>query len=249
MFDATYSRLRRMFKKYEAAGVAPEDFYGRNPRAGKTYEEQFGEAARFSAAIGAPVAAVEWQSAPVLHADTLPRVEQMLRAAGVRDLRDSAQQCLKWSAWLQPHVERTFNVPAILTIGQLWYEDKALFSPDWGQLHRMYANGFTLDDFGRTGGGVNFHAWLTLGSGEIFDFTLLSSLALALPRQWGPLAGHALGGYPEEVMERHRFVPMVLGSAYAERVSNNSPVRLLARGPEELSELPQFLAAVPIGFR
>lgn len=113
-------------------------------------------------------------------------------------------------------------------------------------LYKWYSHGFEIDDFGQSGQGLNVHAWLTLPSGEILDFTLLSTLAAALPNQWGQWKGHVLGGYPAEVLNGHRYVPMVLGDLYAERVNENSPVPMLAVTTAELQTFPKFLAVTPI---
>lgn len=223
------------------------DFHARDPRGPGTYREQFEQAAHFSAALGTPVGRIDWLAEPALRPDRMDTIEHMLREAGVRDLRDSAAQCLKWSAYLAPYVERAFGMRATLTVGQLWRGQKPVYDPTWQQLRRLYEQGFTPEDFGGGATGMNFHAWLTLATGEILDFTLLSSLAAVVPDAWGPLAGHALGGYPEAVFEHHHYVPMVLGSAYAERLNSNSPVPLLATGPDDLPKFPMFIAAVGDG--
>ena len=248
LLDAVLGRLRLAARPAtEAVPLQVTDFHNRAQIESANYREQFLQAERFAGAIGAPLESVRWLSEPVLQVDTLEVIDRLLREAGVRDLRDSAAQCLKWSAYLRPYVERAFGVRAVLTVGQLWRNQTPIFAPTWDQLHRMHDEGFTIADFGEEGTGMNIHAWLTLATGEILDFTLLSSLAAALPNSWGRLAGHALGGYPEEVFEHHRYVPMVLGDAFAVRVNNNSPVPLLAQSADDLPKLPMFVAAVANG--
>jgi len=233
--------------KNSAVGTfRPEDFYGLQPRSAHAYREQFDVAENFTCAIRASVERINWIDKSVINDETPSIIEPMLMAAGITDLRQSKAQCLKWSAYLVPHVERAFGIRAILTIGQLWRENDPLFNPTWEQFHRLHEEGFSLEDFGKNGTGFNFHAWITLETGEILDFTLLSSLADAVPKKWGEMAGTVVGGYPEEVIKHHQYVPMVLGLDFAHTLNKRSPVALLAKSAHDLPKLPMFVAAVPI---
>lgn len=202
------------------------------------YRVNFERAAEFTSACGFPRIKVKWRAGDVID-EKGSFLEPSLRAAGVRDLRQSACQCLKWCHFIAPSVQKELGCNVWLTMGQIWRRGKPVFNPTWADMKRWCNSGFGHADFaGRKG--FNLHAWLTLDSGEIIDPTYFSSLAMANPEIDGKMSGAVAWGRDPQAIENHRYFPMAVGSAFAEAIDAKSVVPLLATTPEELPEIPCY---------
>lgn len=236
------SLWHRVFNNSNDLASSPTDihrrFLSKKPQRGAAYRDQFNDAIAFAKLVGCHVDSVSWTETSVLERVEPSMIETALRAAGIDDLRDSAGQCIKWSQFIRPYLEDVIECPLYLTIGQLWRNGKPVYAPSWEQLYHWKSEGFRIADFGPSGGGFQLHAWLTLPSGEILDFTLLSSLAAAAPKGWAKAAGQVIGGYPVEVFQGHEFIPMVVGDEYAIRLNEKSPVPFLAETAVDLPIIP-----------
>jgi hypothetical protein len=247
MLRTIWQRLSTTVSTFCGQSGIQAQFLQREPRRGAPYRQQFEEAVGFTRALGCSVEPVHWTEASVLEERVDPAtIERVLRAARIEDLSQSAVQCIKWSAYIRPYLEEEIGSPVWLTIGQLWRKGKPIYGPSWQVLDRWHKEGFGMADFGESGTGFQLHAWLTLSSGEILDFTLLSSLAAFVPQTWLPMAGSVIGGYPTHAFEGHEFVPMVVGDDYAIRLNAKSPLPILARTSDDLAAVPVAAILHPI---
>lgn len=201
------------------------------------YKEDFEKAIAFSRRIGSITASLPVKLAQndrLITQESWNLVEKELHKLGVTSLKNSASQCLKWSHALKPTVEKALGVEIMLTVGQVYFQERPVFNPTLEVCERWYFNGMSHEDMKN---GINIHAWYTLPNLEIMDLTLLSSVAEI--KKMPELEGHLIVGFPGE-LGHHRYVPIVLGNKFAEEVSLKSPIRLLVENvtPKELNSYP-----------
>ena len=162
------------------------------------------------------------------------------RAAIVHD----GEATVRARAFLQPAAETVLGKRVWLTIGQLWKEEQWIFAPSFSDLERWTTQGFSISDFeGKQG--LDFHAWLTVETGEIIEPTFLTTLASVKPKIFGDMAGTAVWGRDPNVLLGHRYIPMLIGLEAAETISSMAPVPLLARSHDELRHAPAAIVMIP----
>ena len=114
-------------------------------------------------------------------------------------------RCVGISQLLKPIVEEVFDSEVYLTIGHILLNGEALFRSSEDELYEIFKDGINEIDRNK----VNTHAWLTLDSLEIIDFTF--------PTTYGVLCGHPklMGGtiakHPEDAPEGMVYEPMLVG--------------------------------------
>ncbi len=207
------------------------------------YQSSFSRAVVFSEKCGFEVNAPLFHGSDVLGSDG-NFLAPVMQAAGVRDATKSAGQCLKWCHWLAPSFEKQLGCRVWPTLGQIWKGDRSIFNPTWDDLKRWSKAGIQIEDL-RGREGINFHAWLTLESGEILEPTLLSSLARVLGGTYTRYAGAVVWGRDPGVLNGHRYFPMAVGREFAEAIDRNSVISLLATNADELHQLQQVLVYEP----
>lgn len=198
------------------------------------YQTDFANAIRFTESCGLSVERPSWKPHEKLEAEGT-FLEPALRAAGVKDLTKAAFQCLKWSHYLAPHLEQKLGRRVWLTIGQIWVDDRALFSPTWRDLRKWAKRGITIDEMRKRGSsGINLHAWLTVDSGEVIEPTLMTSIATSSPDKYPHFLGAIGWGQPTDILSDHKYFPMAVGAEFAECLHTKSQIGLLASNPQEL---------------
>ncbi|HGX3311206.1 TPA: hypothetical protein ACNH8R_002231 [Pseudomonas aeruginosa] len=210
------------------------------------YLSNFERAIQFTKQCGFKEVAPIWVDRDILDKDG-SFIEPAFRAAGVVDPTMAAGQCLKWCHYLAPYLERQIGYTVWVTIGQLWYGDRQIFSPTWADLRRWSRAGITLDELHQGGRkGINLHAWLTLESGEIIEPTFGSSLAAFAGDGYAQLSGAVVWGRDPHVLD-HRYLPMAVGRAFAEAIGHRSEMPLLATDAASLHSLPMLLVPTSFG--
>ncbi|KAA8701325.1 MULTISPECIES: hypothetical protein [Pseudomonas] len=200
------------------------------------YRAWFLHAVKFTNAQGFKVAKPNWLSSPISESDDF--LDRALLTAGVSDASKSAFQCLKWSHFLAPHIEASLGRKVYVTIGQLWRGDTVAFNPSWEDLKRWCKRGISLADISSQGRqGINLHVWLTVESGQIIDVSLPSSLARIFPdKEYGKYLGGMIWGIPPQMYGDYFYLPMAVGSSFAEAIGSCSELKLIARNSNELNE-------------
>lgn len=240
-----------MLKKLLAfVGVAPkfvpEPLPCRKENIG-AYEARFEQAAMFSKSLGFTVPRVKWIARDLLD-DQGAFLQEAARLADVADFSSSGGQCLKWCHYLRPYVEQALSVPVWLTIGQLWKDDRTVFNPSWNDFRSWTSEGIDPMELIQQGrDGVNFHAWLTVATGEIIEPSLMSSIALVRPHEADAYLGAVVWGRDPGLLPAHRYLPMVVGDQVAEAMNQNPNFPLLARSRDELEHFPMVMAVHPSG--
>lgn len=225
--------IRNLLYRPPAMPTSGEDF--------GDYQTNFANAIRFTESCGFSVERPDWKPHERLEAEG-NFLEPALQAAGVRDLSKAAFQCLKWSHYLAPHIELQLGRKVWLTVGQIWKEDQALFSPTWNDLRSWSKQGITVEEMHKPGSaGLNLHAWLTVDSGEVIEPTMMTSIATLYPDTYSHFLCAIGWGQPADILSKHKYFPMAVGAEFAECLHSRSQVGLLASNPQELHSVPMAI--------
>ena len=201
------------------------------------YQTNFVNAIRFTESCGFSVERPSWKPQEKLEGEGT-FLEPALRAAGVNDFSKAAFQCLKWCHYLAPHFEREIGRKVWITVGQIWANERAMFSPTWNDLRKWSQRGITVDEMRRQdSSGINLHAWLTVDSGEIIEPTLMTSFATLFPDKYPHFLGAVGWGQPTDILTDHKYFPMAVGSEFVERLHSKSQIDLLAKNSQELHSI------------
>lgn len=206
-----------------------------------SYESNFCDAIRFTKSCGFAVEEPKWRPEDKL--DTGGGfLEPALRAAGVSDVSKSALQCLKWSHYLAPYIERQLDRKVWITVGQFWQGNCALYSPTWAELREWSRRGITADDMQKNNrAGLNLHAWLTVDSGEIIEPSMMSTIATTNPKRYPHFRASMGWGKPDAIFSDHHYFPMAAGKAFTESIGEKSELGILASNTKELHTHSQAL--------
>lgn len=133
------------------------------------------------------------------------------------DLRDSVgeirveevvAQCLSIHYRLLKPVSDIFGAPAYFTIGYVETSERLFFEQDEESLRRML-------EFDIPSLKLKIHAWLTLPSMEILDFSFLTSYAVIAENK--ELIGGLIAVHADELKHGMRYHPMLIGDDFLRR--------------------------------
>lgn len=114
-------------------------------------------------------------------------------------------QCLDFSLRLKPLAESVFNCEVYYTLGYIELDGRGVFQASEDELYQLVRNGYD-------GEKVNVHAWLTLDSGEILDFTF--STTYAIQCNYPNMEGKIMAIHPEDLNDRMAYKPMLIGEEF-----------------------------------
>lgn len=134
-------------------------------------------------------------------------LQRLIDALGRPSGAQLAGQCLAVSYRLLPHVCAVFGA-AFFTVGYLTIGDRPLYFFSENDVQRWLTDGLPQ-------GTANLHAWLTLPSMEILDFTFGPSVALK--NNAPDMAGIMIAQHPDTLQIGLRYHPMLVGEAFLER--------------------------------
>ena len=200
-----------------------------------SYPIAFAACAALSEELGG--SAMSLRTSGPLAGDLHALVGQAMKMTGVRThhLPGMVGQCLKWSHCLAPAIADVTGIPAWPTVGQFWKGKTRLFGPNWLALQKLWCNGVHPADLAERGpNGVDWHAWITLATGEVIDLTFPSTLAAVYPDTFGSLAGKVACGVADEIFPDHRYYPMIAGNSVIEMLQARSTLPFLAEHVDEL---------------
>jgi len=229
-FRTLFSRLRGPASLW-AAQVAPSGMADM-----PSYLTSFAACAELSRRLGAPSMSLCPTGSP--SNDLHDVVGRAMKLVGVetRHLPGMAGQCLKWSHFLAPAIADVAGTAAWPTLGQFWKNQTQLFGMAWPTLHEIWRRGAHPADLAARGAeGLNWHAWITLATGEIIDLTFPSTLAAVHPSTHGMLAGRVACGVADEIFPDHRYYPMLAGSSVIEALQARSTMPFLADDVDDLA--------------
>lgn len=126
------------------------------------------------------------------------RLSEVFGEIGVQNLNG---RCVTVSYEMMELIREVFEVEPILTIGWLTIEDKPMFYKSSEEISNLIVNG-------SNGGLFEMHAWITLPTMEILDFTFATSYGVN--RGDERLIGQLIAGHMDE-MEGMAFHPCLVG--------------------------------------
>ena len=112
-------------------------------------------------------------------------------------------QCLSVHLELLDHVRNYFKSPAYYTIGYFSINGIPAYNFNEEDLRIWYLNG--IPNYPR----LDIHAWITLPTGEILDFTLPTTLGVA--QNEPKLIGGVISKHYSELTNSLSYSPMILG--------------------------------------
>lgn len=145
--------------------------------------------------------------------ENMPKlVEKVYEEFGVLGPKDVVQQCFGLHLMLRDLVSELFECESYYTLGSVELESgKPLV------FHQSEDDIRGLLDNGLSGCDLNLHAWLTLPSMEILDFSLPTSLNVILG--WNDIEpGSVVSGHADELEGDLRYHPMLIGEDFLRKI-------------------------------
>lgn len=170
-----------------------------------SYQDEFQEALKRTEKLGFPIPTWNFNDRILYSQDSIRKISDILiNFLHIRDMsfKDLSGQCIAVHTILSEKITQAIDCNAIVTVGWFYDEDtnSSLFK-------------FTEEDFkswmSNESIGFEVHVWTTLDSGEVIDFTLLTTIG-EINGQFSP--GSVLMAKPEEP-GCFKYHPMVVGSA------------------------------------
>jgi hypothetical protein len=131
--------------------------------------------------------------------------EAIYRELGALDSTDLVAQCFSIHYRLAGVVGRVLGTQAFLTIGYITFSGDPCFKVDEGELSALLSSGIRERKFGG-------HAWLTLPSMEILDFSLPMSMAVL--NDWNRGRGEVISSHADELKHGLSYHPQIVGAEY-----------------------------------
>lgn len=173
------------------------------------YESNFLDAFERTTRLGLSTPNVELSDARFLTQEALSRLPFAIRdIMGELNEDDVVAQCLSLHMRLKPVIEQILDCDAFYTIGWVSFENSEMFKQTEESLSEMLKRGITGPD-------VNIHAWLTLPSMEILDFSLPTTYAKVNGIEEGK--GSAITMHPSDLTGGMMYQPMLVGEEFLSR--------------------------------
>lgn len=146
---------------------------------------------------------------------------------------DFSQKCFQVTSILHEPLQEVLGVPLIYTLGYVQEEGKGpIFHTELAQLKKLTRNKGPLLH-------IDLHAWLTLPTYEILDFTLLTTLGTLLDMP--DLKGRAVAGHPEDFPGQPSYHPQLIGDEFLLKSGLSHPVIFFTERPPTMSN---FLSSI-----
>lgn len=150
------------------------------------------------------------QKGLLLSAQALQEIPEIIRGAiGTPPAEEIAAQCLSYHARILPALSSYFGTELTYTIGYVSIGEETIFEHTEEQMKGLIKSGISKPQ-------LNIHAWLTLPTCEILDFTLPTTYAVINKTKEG--YGEVLAGHADHLLENVRYRPMLLGENHLRRI-------------------------------
>lgn len=170
------------------------------------YKENFAEALNRTARLGLRAPPVRMTEKMYLDQETLNKLPHaMYKIMGEISVDDLVAKCLSIHLRIKPVIEEVLACEAFYTIGWVSYEKSSIFKQTEESLSAMLKNGIS-------GPNVSLHAWLTLPSMEILDFSLPTTYAKIYGKKEG--IGGAITMHPSKLTGGMMYHPMLVGDEF-----------------------------------
>lgn len=170
------------------------------------YQKEFLEAAERASSFGLPVPPFVPKETQYLTKTDLERLRNAIKEEmGVLGEEEVFAQCLSLHMRIKPLVEDIFDCPVLYTIGWVNFENQSLFKQTEQSLKVMLETGIP-------GPEVSLHAWLTLPSMEILDFSLGTTISKVYGLE--SCKGAVLTMHPSLLTDGLMYRPMLVGEEF-----------------------------------
>jgi hypothetical protein len=139
-------------------------------------------------------------------------------ALGDAAAEDVAAQCLSYHMRLLPILSDYFKTELTYTIGHVSMGAETLFEQSENQMQALIASGVEHPQ-------LKIHAWLTLPTCEIMDFTLPTTYAVVNKTRDG--YGSVLAGHADKLLNNVYYHPMLIGEDYLRKIGALVELRFL----------------------
>ncbi len=119
------------------------------------------------------------------------------------DPNDLMAKCFSIHYKILKPIELALNVKPIYTIGYLESNGKYIYKKSEDELLAIMKQDY------KYGGELNMHAWITLPSMEIIDYTLATTIAFV--KNMDSSIGQIYCGYADGINEKLKYHPMLVG--------------------------------------
>lgn len=168
----------------------------------ENYRERFQHALERTSRLGLTAPAISFETGLQLsRPESLYCLKRLLQnALGDVAPERIAGQCAPLSDALCQPIESILGRRAYFTLG--WYRDGPR------EVFRMSERDIQTWLLGNTSGRANFHAWITLSTMEIIDYTLLTTIGVVTGNN--ALLGEMVVGHPDTL--KFEYHPMLVGN-------------------------------------
>jgi hypothetical protein len=174
------------------------------------YKDEFLKAATNSRDLGLISYDVTVSQNKYLTNDILPRLPHVLRPyIGKLEPKDFSGKCVHIHYNLIPIVEDILQCKAYLTTGGITENGQRLFGITLEEVKEYLNKGLPNLTF-------NHHAWLTLDSMEIFDFTLMTTIGYV--KKEPKYFGYMISKHPDDLIGMY-YTPIIIGDAFYRKLN------------------------------
>jgi len=169
------------------------------------YLENFKKAIERTEELGLSVPNVEYNGKRYLDSKFLNDLPLLLyRELGAIDHNDLYKNCMAIHYQLKPIFEKIFNIEIYFTLGNAKVNDTYLFKIEESEIIDLLENKVKKP--------INIHAWLTLPSMEILDFSLVTTYCITNKVQEG--MGGVITKHYSELTLGMMYEPMLIGDDF-----------------------------------
>lgn len=174
------------------------------------YYTEFNQAIERTQKLSLELPVVDFSDEKYLSKEVHEQIPHILyETFGELDLNEVSQQCMSLHLRIQEPLSQFFGINFMYTLGYVHHPPHDIFKTEESQLISMLEKG--LESFA-----LNMHAWLTLPSMEILDFSL--STTLALHYGWKEGHGRVITGMSDELKHGLRYHPMLIGNDFLRKI-------------------------------
>ncbi|WP_313025550.1 hypothetical protein [Pseudomonas lopnurensis] len=175
-----------------------------------TYLSEMNEAIARASRLGLKTPNFQLMEGQLLNQKVYQDIPYIVRdAMGDASLEEVAAQCLSYHMRLLPILNDYFGTELTYTIGHVAVGSKIYFEQTEDQMQALIKSGVTQPQ-------LSIHAWLTLPTCEILDFTLPTTFAMLSKTKEG--YGSVLSGHADRLLNDVSYHPMLLGEDYLRRI-------------------------------
>jgi len=170
------------------------------------YKSEFEKAVERTREFNLSCPEVVFGSGTLLTQEKMEKFPYIFReTVGEISLNEIVAECLSIHHRLSDVIEKLFRVPCYFTIGHVETKEQVMFHQSEDDLKYIIKNGINGSD-------VNVHAWLTLPTMEILDFSLPSSYAICNGLKEG--IGGLIADHPDNLVGGVKYHPMLVGDDF-----------------------------------